>query len=67
MLGVNADELLVRDLGQKFELLGFNSVRLMFISLSNLRSVALKVALMCIHVSGKSYCCVGVALSARVL
>ena len=66
MLGVNADKLLARDLGQKFELLSFNGIRLMFTSLSNLRSIALKVALVYIHASKKSYYA-KVALFARVL
>jgi hypothetical protein len=38
----------------------------MFTSLSNLQSVALKVTLVYIHVSGKSYCYIKVALSDRV-
>jgi len=69
MLKVNANKLLVRDcnLSRKLELLSFNSVRLIFASLLNLRSIALKVALIYIHVSKKSYCYTKVALFARVL
>jgi hypothetical protein len=67
MLKVNADKLLAQDLGRKFELLSFNSVRLMFTSLSNLRNIALKVALIYIYIFRKSYCYIKVALSARVL
>jgi hypothetical protein len=39
----------------------------MFASLSNLQSIALKVALVYIHMSGKSYYYAKVALLARVL
>jgi hypothetical protein len=69
MLKVNADKLLAQDwdLSRKLELLSSNSVRLMFTSLSNLQSAALKVALIYIHMSGKSYYYAKVALSARVL
>ena len=55
ILKVNANELLARDLGRKLELLSFNKVRLMFISLLNLRSIALKVALIYIYVFRKNY------------
>jgi len=69
MLKVNADKLLARDwdLSRKLKLLSFNRVRLIFANLSNLQSIALKVALVYIHVSGKSYYYTKVALSARVL
>jgi hypothetical protein len=67
MLKVNADKLLARDLGRKFELLSFNSIRLMFASLSNLQSVALKVALIYIYISRKSYYYIRVALFAYIL
>jgi hypothetical protein len=38
----------------------------MFASLLNLRNIALKVALVYIYISGKSYCYAKVALSDRV-
>jgi len=65
MLKVNANKLLARDLSRKFELLSSDKVRLMFTSLLNLRSIALKVALVYIHVFKKNYY-TKVALFARV-
>jgi len=54
--------------GRKFELLDSDGVgTMMFTSLSNLRSAALNVGLVCTHASGKNCCWAGLALSDRVL